>query len=222
MDIETLARARRISTVLSMVEALPLRSAFMSKRRDIRVKTGKFRSKQLFSDLPPKADLTADIVDSLTADRSASVRRISQATARQQMGGLLQTPLRRTEGSVALSRTLHPPGRDLKPALARMQRERRHLQVGELQAREGRARYQVMTLAQRVHPPLSHARAAHNNHDFGRFGQSLRARARVNVNLELSRSGNGVRNGFRRPDGRGSGQFAESALDTLYVARNRG
>ena len=54
------------------------------------------------------------------------------------------------------------------------------------------------------------------------FGQSLRARARVNVNLELSRSGNGVRNGFRRPDGRGSGQFAESALDTLYVARNRG
>jgi hypothetical protein len=42
------------------------------------------------------------------------------------------------------------------------------------------------------------------------------------VNLELSRSGNGVRNGFRRPDGRGSGQFAESALDTLYVARNRG
>jgi hypothetical protein len=49
------------------------------------------------------------------------------------------------------------------------------------------------------------------------------ARARLNVNLELSRSGNGVRNGFRRPDGRrGSGQFAESALDTLYVARNRG
>ena len=51
---------------------------------------------------------------------------------------------------------------------------------------------------------------------------SIYARARVNVNLELSRSGNGVRNGFRRPDGRGSGQFAESALDTLYVARNRG
>jgi hypothetical protein len=46
-------------------------------------------------------------------------------------------------------------------------------------------------------------------------------RARVNVNLELSRSGNGVRNGFRRPDGRGSGQFAESALDTLCAARNR-
>jgi hypothetical protein len=51
------------------------------------------------------------------------------------------------------------------------------------------------------------------------FSDSLYARARVNVNLELSRSGNGVRNGFRRPDGR---QFAESALDTLYVARNRG
>jgi hypothetical protein len=33
---------------------------------------------------------------------------------------------------------------------------------------------------------------------------------------------NRVRNGFRRRMGRGSGQFAESALDTLYVARNRG
>ena len=55
-----------------------------------------------------------------------------------------------------------------------------------------------------------------------RARDSLYARARVNVNLELSRSGNGARNGFRRPDGRGSGQFAESALDTLYVARNRG
>jgi hypothetical protein len=27
------------------------------------IKTGKSRSEQLFSDLPPKADLTADIVD---------------------------------------------------------------------------------------------------------------------------------------------------------------
>jgi hypothetical protein len=33
---------------------------------------------------------------------------------------------------------------------------------------------------------------------------------------------NRVRNGFRQPDGRGNGQFAESALDALYVARNRG
>src|SRR5260370_40987809 len=57
---------------------------------------------------------------------------------------------------------------------------------------------------------------------FRTFSDSLYARARLNGNLELSRSGNGVRNGFRRPDGRGSGQFAESALDTLYVARNRG
>ena len=47
---------------------------------------------------------------------------------------------------------------------------------------------------------------------FRTFSDSLYARARVNVNLELSRSGNGVRNGFRRPDGRGSGQFAEAAL----------
>ncbi len=64
--------------------------------------------------------------------------------------------------------------------------------------------------------------AASKQIDFRTFSDSLYARARVNVNLELSRSGNGVRNGFRRPDGRGSGQFAESALDTLYVARNRG
>src|ERR1700719_1512308 len=56
---------------------------------------------------------------------------------------------------------------------------------------------------------------------FWTFLQSLYARARLNGNLELSRSGNGVRNGFRRPDGRGGGQSAESALDTLYVARNR-
>ena len=62
----------------------------------------------------------------------------------------------------------------------------------------------------------------HKPQRFRTFSDSLYARARVNVNLELSRSGNGVRNGFRRPDGRGSGQFAESALDTLYVARNRG
>jgi CheY-like chemotaxis protein len=51
----------------------------------------------------------------------------------------------------------------------------------------------------------------------GTILDSIYARARVNVNLELSRSGNGVRNGFR-----GRGQSAESALDTLYVARNRG
>src|ERR1700720_917437 len=64
---------------------------------------------------------------------------------------------------------------------------------------------------------LEVARAAQqeNRPRFRTFSDSLYARARVNVNLELSRSGNGVRNGFRRPDGRGSGQFAESALDTL-------
>jgi hypothetical protein len=45
------------------------------------------------------------------------------------------------------------------------------------------------------------------------ISDSVYARARLNGNLELSRSGNGVRNGFRRD----SGQFAESALDTLYV-----
>src|SRR6476660_6420318 len=53
-------------------------------------------------------------------------------------------------------------------------------------------------------------------------GQRPPSRRCSATRMSLSRSGNGVRNGFRRPDGRGSGQFAESALDTLYVARNRG
>ena len=76
------------------------------------------------------------------------------------MGGLLQAPLRRTEGGVALSRALHPPRRDLKPALDRMRRERRHLQVEGLQARRSRALPGDDARHPRVHPPLSHARAA--------------------------------------------------------------
>jgi hypothetical protein len=47
--------------------------------------------------------------------------------------------------------------------------------------------------------------------------QSLRAREAEWELGTLAIGKTGVRNGFR-----GSGQFAESALDTLYVARNRG
>jgi hypothetical protein len=54
-------------------------------------------------------------------------------------------------------------------------------------------------------------------------GPQRRARCRAGSDAIVDHNDDtGVRNGFRRPDGRGSGQFAESALDTLYVARNRG
>ena len=53
-------------------------------------------------------------------------------------------------------------------------------------------------------------------------GRGMSARTPFVSRAHLARSANGVRNGFRRPAGRGSGQFVESALDTLYVARNRG
>src|ERR1700736_4389618 len=46
-------------------------------------------------------------------DRSASIRRLSGAVVEHKLGGLLQAPLRGTEGSVALSRPLPPPGRHL-------------------------------------------------------------------------------------------------------------
>ena len=52
---------------------------------------------------------------------------------------------------------------------------------------------------------------------------SIYARARVNVNLELSRSGKPCQERISATGwARGSGQFAESAFDTLYVARNGG
>jgi hypothetical protein len=52
---------------------------------------------------------------------------------------------------------------------------------------------------------------------------SIYARARVNVNLELSRSGKPCQERISSTGwARGSGQFAESAFDTLYVARNGG
>jgi site-specific recombinase XerD len=56
----------------------------------------------------------------LAAQRCKSLRRLSGTTAQQQVGGLLQAPLRRAQGSVALSRPLHPPRRHLKPPLDRL------------------------------------------------------------------------------------------------------
>jgi hypothetical protein len=75
----------------------------------------------------------------------------------------------------------------------------------------------MMNSALRMNPIRFGCGGQKLNPRFWAFLHSLYARARLNGNLELSRSGNGVRNGFRRLDGRGSGQFAESALDTLYV-----
>ena len=93
-------------------------------------------------------------------DRSASIRRLSGAAVEHKVGGLLQAPLRRPEGSVALSRPLHSSRRDLKSSLDRMRPERRHLQVEGLQARRSRALSGDDACHPRVHPPLSHARAA--------------------------------------------------------------
>jgi hypothetical protein len=69
-------------------------------------------------------------------------------------------PLRRTQGSLALSRPLHPPRRHLQSPLARMRSERRHLQVEGLQARRPRALQGDDAPHPRVHPPLPHACAA--------------------------------------------------------------
>jgi hypothetical protein len=54
-----------------------------------------------------------------------------------------------------------------------------------------------------------------DNPRFWTILDSIYARARVNVNLELSRSGNGVRERISR----GSGQFAKSALGRLHRTR---
>ena len=56
--------------------------------------------------------------------RAQGLRRLSGAAAQQRMGGLQQAPLRRAQGSVALSRALHSPRRHLKPPLDRSRRQR--------------------------------------------------------------------------------------------------
>ena len=60
---------------------------------------------------------------SCRADRCASLRRLSGATAQQRMGGLQQTAIRGPRGSVALSRALHPPRRHLQPPPGRARRQ---------------------------------------------------------------------------------------------------
>jgi hypothetical protein len=58
--------------------------------------------------------------------------------------------------------------------------------------------------------------------DFGRF-RTVSTRAREGeCELGTLAIGKRCQERISAPDGRGSGQFAESALDTLYVARNRG
>jgi hypothetical protein len=69
-------------------------AGFRSSLGQLRVKTGKSRSEQLFSDLPPEADLTADIVDvsnvptpdSCTAVNSLSYSITSSARSRNDSG----------------------------------------------------------------------------------------------------------------------------------------
>src|SRR5207247_5582054 len=72
-------------------------------------------------------------------DRSASIRRLPGAAVEHKLGGLLQAPLRRSEGSLALSCPLHSPHRHLKSPLDCMRPERRHLQMEGLQDRRSRA-----------------------------------------------------------------------------------
>src|SRR6266404_1384824 len=67
------------------------------------------------------------------------------AAAQHRMGGLQQTPIRGTRGSIALSRPLHPPRRHLQPPPGRARRQQRHLQVEGLRPRWSAA-IRVMTL----------------------------------------------------------------------------
>jgi hypothetical protein len=94
------------------------------------------------------------------ACRSAGIRRLSAAAVQHKVEGLLQAPIRRTEGSLTLSRALHPPRRHLQSTPDRMRPERRYLQVEGLQDRRSRALQGDDTRHPRVHSPLSHARAA--------------------------------------------------------------
>jgi Putative transposase len=139
------------------------------KRRDIRVKTGRFRSKQLFSDLPPKADLTADIVDvSQLIDPRAFAAYLKPLRdskwvvyCKEPFGGPKQVlaPLHNSKWVVYCKRPFGGPKEVLR-YLARYTHgvaisNRRLLACNEKGVTfkwkdyrlEGRARYQVMTLA---------------------------------------------------------------------------
>ena len=95
--------------------------------------------------------------------RSPTRRAFDAALAplrRVRMGRLRQAAVRRTEGRARLSRALHPPRRDLQLAARRARREGRHLQMEGLPDQRPRPVQDHDARRRRVHPPLSHARAA--------------------------------------------------------------
>src|ERR1700730_3115389 len=93
-------------------------------------------------------------------DRSASIRRLSRAAVVHSVVGLFHAPLRWPGGSLALSCPLHSSRRNLQWPPDCMRRERRHLQVEGLQNRRPRPLQGDDARHPRVHPSLSHARAA--------------------------------------------------------------
>src|SRR5208282_2789370 len=66
---------------------------------------------------------------SCTARRQGGVQGLSEATARDRLGGLRQGAVRRAQTSVALFVALHPPHRDLQSPAAVRRPQRRHLQI---------------------------------------------------------------------------------------------
>src|SRR5258708_4393445 len=75
---------------------------------------------------------------SCTARRQGCIQGLSQAIARDRLGGLRQGAVRRAQASVALSVALHPPNRDLQSPAGVRGRERRRLQVQGLSDRRAR------------------------------------------------------------------------------------
>ena len=97
---------------------------------------------------------------SCAADGSASLRRLLGAAAQKRMGCLQQTAVRRSQGSVALPRALHPPRGNLQPPPDRARRQKRHLQVEGLPRSKARALQADDARNPRVHPPVPDAQPA--------------------------------------------------------------
>ena len=74
-----------------------------------------------------------------------SLRRLSGTTAQQQVGGLLQAPLRRAQGSAALSRPLHPPRGHLDRRLVARDAKGVTFKWKDYRI-DGPERYKIMTL----------------------------------------------------------------------------
>src|SRR5712664_2280235 len=97
---------------------------------------------------------------SCTARRQGCIQGLSQAIARDRLGGLRQGAVRRAQASVALSVALHPPNRDLQSPAGGRRRERRRLQVQGLSDRGAWPVSDDDAGDRRVYPALPHPRAA--------------------------------------------------------------